>query len=190
MEKKYIKIDKPGKYICTVSEPSNGWIDKNEKTGTPFIRIPCIVDMPESDQHERFAIWYGYLSEKSHERTEETLKKVFNWDGSWDESWKAGRDGEQVSEPYGLNAFIGQKVRLQCDESEWQGETKIKARWLNSFTTKREKNRAEFDKKREEVLDDLKKDYPHLFAKRGKKKADPVPHVEKTHDDDGDAIPF
>lgn len=175
MDKKY--IDQPGKYICTVKEPSNGWLDKNEKTGTPFIRIPCIVDMPDNPQHGHESVWYGYMSEKSIGRTEETLKKVFDWDGNWeDES--------------AMDSWIGRKVRLQCDESEWQSKTQVKARWLNSFTTKREKNRAEFDKKRAEVLDDLKKDYPHLFAKRGKKKSDPVPHVEKTHDDDGDAIPF
>ncbi|MEY4350016.1 MAG: hypothetical protein RL078_58, partial [Bacteroidota bacterium] len=26
MDKKY--IDKPGKYICTVKEPGNGWLDQ------------------------------------------------------------------------------------------------------------------------------------------------------------------
>lgn len=166
MEKKY--IDKPGKYVCVVKEPGNGWLDKNEKTGTPFIRIPCIVDDPASDQDRHEAVWYGYLSEKSRERTEETLKKVFNWDGNWE---------NEAS----LDAFIGQKVRLQCDESEWQGKTQVKARWLNSFTTKRDKNRAEYNAKRKSVLEQLQKDYPHMnFGKP----------YSKTEAEDGSAIPF
>lgn len=181
MDKKY--IDKAGKYICTVKAPGNGWLDHPEGKA-PFIRIPCIVDMPESDQHGCESVWYGYLTEKSRERTEETLKKVFNWDGSWDESWVPKPDDEDDEEdtPYGLNAFIGQRVRLQCDESEWQGNIRIKARWLNPLATKREKNREEYDKKRKSVLEQLKKDYPHL-AIGGK-------HTPKTHDDEGDAIPF
>lgn len=166
MDKKY--IDKPGKYICTVKAPGNGWLDHPEGKA-PFIRIPCIVDMPESDQHGYESVWYGYLSEKSRERTEETLKQVFQWDGNWD-----NEDS--------LDAFIGRRVRLQCDESEWQGKTQVKARWLNPLATKREKNRDEYDKKRKSVLEQLKKDYPHL-AIGGK-------HTPKTHDDEGDAIPF
>ena len=166
MDKKY--IDKPGKYICTVKAPGNGWLDHPEGKA-PFIRIPCIVDMPESDQHGCESVWYGYLTEKSRERTEETLKQVFQWDGNWD-----NEDG--------LDAFIGRRVRLQCDESEWQGKTQVKARWLNPLATKREKNREEYDKKRKSVLEQLKKDYPHL-AIGGK-------HTPKTHDDEGDTIPF
>ena len=166
MDKKY--IDKPGKYICTVKEPGNGWLDHPEGKA-PFIRIPCIVDMPDNEMHGHESVWYGYLSEKSRERTEETLKQVFQWDGNWD-----NEDG--------LDSFIGRKVRLQCDESEWQGKTQVKARWLNPLATKREKNREEYDKKRKSVLEQLKKDYPHL-AIGGKK-------VQKTHDENGDEIPF
>lgn len=166
MDKKY--IDKPGKYICTVKEPGNGWLDKNEKTETPFIRIPCIVDMPDNDQHGHEAVWYGYLSEKSRERTEETLKQVFGWSGDWEDE-------------DALDAFIGRKVRLQCDESEWQGKTQIKARWLNSAATKRDKNRAEYDAKRKSVLEQLQKDYPHMnFGKP----------YSKTHTEDNEPIPF
>jgi hypothetical protein len=186
MDKKY--IDKPGKYVCKVKEPGNGWLDYPEGKA-PFIRIPCVVDMPaipakgipQDPQHGHEAVWYGYLSEKSRERTEETLRKVFNWDGSWDESWVENPDDEEDA-PYGLNAFIGQSVRLQCDESEWQGNIRIKARWLNPAATKKQKNREEYDKKRKSVLEQLKKDYPHL-AIGGK-------HTPKTHDDEGDAIPF
>jgi hypothetical protein len=170
MDKKY--IDKPGKYNCVVKEPGNGWLDQKTKAdgteGAPFIRIPCVVDMPESDMHGCESVWYGYLSEKSRERTEETLKQVFGWDGNF--------DNEE-----GLDAFIGRKVRLQCDESEWQGKTQVKARWLNPATTKREKNRAEYDNKRKAVLAELQKDYPHMnFGKA----------YSKTKDDEGEAIPF
>ena len=180
MDKKYKYIEKAGKYICTVKAPGNGWLDQPEGKA-PFIRIPCIVDMPDNDQHGHEAVWYGYLSEKSRERTEETLKKVLNWDGSWDESWEASCDGEENTKPYGLNAFIGQKVRLQCDESEWQGKTQIKARWLNPLATKSDKNKAEYHAKRKSVLEQLQKDYPHMnFGKP----------YSKTQDDEGKEIPF
>lgn len=173
MDKKY--IDQAGKYVCIVKEPGNGWLDKPEGKA-PFIRIPCIVDMPESDQHGHEAVWYGYLTEKSRARTEETLKKVFGWDGDWEDESK-------------LDLFIGQKVRLQCDESEWQGKQQIKARWLNPYTTKREKNRAEYDAKRAAVMEELRKEYP-MLAKVKPKKKEQAPHVMKTHEDDGTEIPF
>jgi hypothetical protein len=163
MDKKY--IDQPGKYVCTVKEPGNGWLDKPEGKA-PFIRIPCIVDMPESPQHGHESVWYGYLTEKSRERTEETLKEVFGWDGNWENE-------------AGFDSFIGRKVRLQCDESEWNGKKQVKARWLNSFTTKREKNREEFDKKRNMVLEQLKAE--------GKI---PSTYKGKTVDEDNDPIPF
>jgi hypothetical protein len=166
MDKRY--INKPGKYICTVKEPGNGWLDKNEKTGTGYIRIPCIVDMPENDQHGCESVWYGYLTEKSRQRTEQTLKQVFGWDGDWEDESK-------------LDAFIGKKVRLQCDESEWQGVTKIKARWLNPLSTKSEKNKAEYQTKRKAVLEQLKKDYPNMNF------AEPY---SKTKDEDNEPIPF
>lgn len=165
MDKKY--IDKAGKYICTVKAPGNGWMDQPEGKA-PFIRIPCIVDMPDNDQHGHEAVWYGYLTEKSRERTEETLKQVFGWSGNWDDE-------------DALDAFIGKRVRLQCDESEWQGNIRIKARWLNPLATKREKNREEYDKKRKSVLEQLQKDYPHInFGKP----------YSKTKDDEGEQIPF
>jgi hypothetical protein len=172
MDKKY--IDQAGKYICTVKEPGNGWLDQPEGKA-PFIRIPCIVDMPESPQHGNESVWYGYLGSKvsektgktSRQTTEEKLKEVFGWDGNWDNE-------------AGLDAFIGRKVRLQCDESEWQGKTQIKARWLNSLTTKKEKNREEFDRKRNMVLEQLKAEGKIPSTKR----------QEKVVDEDGDSIPF
>lgn len=170
MDKKY--IEKPGKYICTVKEPSNGWLDQKVKLdgtmGSPFIRIPCVVDDPSSDQDRCESIWYGYLSEKSRERTEETLKEVFGWNGSWEQE--------------DLDTFAGRKVRLQCDESEWQGKKQVKARWLNSFRTKKEKNRSELDQKRNMVIAQL--------VAEGKLPASTQGFGKKTIDEDGDAIPF
>ena len=166
MDKKY--IDKAGKYICKVKQPGNGWFGYPDGK-TPFIRIPCIVDMPDNEMHGHEAVWYGYLTEKSRERTEETLKQVFQWDGNWD-----NEDG--------LDAFIGRKVRLQCDECEFKGKTQVRARWLNPLATKSEKNKEEYHSKRKMVLEQLKKDYPQL-ASIGKK------DVKKV-DQDGDDIPF
>jgi hypothetical protein len=171
MDKKY--IDKPGKYICTVKEPGNGWIDQPEGK-VPFIRIPCIVDMPDNEMHGHESVWYGYLGSKvsektgktSRQTTEEKLNEVFGWSGNWDDESS-------------LDSFIGRKVRLQCDESDWQGKQQVKARWLNPFTTKSDKNKEEYRSKRKAILEQLKKDYPILGQK-----------VEKTHDEDNEIIPF
>lgn len=168
MDKKY--INKPGKYVCVVKEPLQGWFGQKTREdgtqGAPFIRIPCVVDMPDSDQDRHESVWIGYLSEKSRERTEETLKQVFGWDGNWDDS-------------EAMDSWVGRKVRLQCDESEWQGKIQIKARWLNPAATKKERNRAEFDKNRNMVLEQLRKE--------GK-----IPYTakEKVVDEDGEQIPF
>lgn len=168
-------INKPGRYVCVVEAPQKGWLDYPEGK-TPFIRIPCVVDMPENDQHGKVGIWIGYLGNKvsektgktSRENTEAKLKEVFGWNGNWEDESS-------------LDSFVGKKIRMQCDESEWQGKTQIKARWLNTLSTKSEKNKAEYQSKRKSVLEQLKKDYPNMNF------AEPY---SKTKDESGADIPF
>lgn len=111
-------IDEAGTYFCKVKEPGNGWIDKS-KTGTPFVRIPCIVDDPESPQHGREIVWKGYLSEAAEQKTRQRLERAFgiNW------SYSSLCDGRA--------SFAGQRCRIAVEAEEYQGKTYYKAKWLN-----------------------------------------------------------
>lgn len=111
-------IDAVGKFLCTVKRPPNGWLDETQG-GTPFIRIPCIVT-EECDQKGKEIVWRGYLSEKAKPRTVESLIRAFDWDGDWDD----------------LDSFAGIEVIIVTEEEEYNGETRIKAKWLNSLTNK------------------------------------------------------
>lgn len=110
-------VDAEGKFLCTVKRPGNGWLDET-KSGTPFIRIPCIVTEP-GDQEGKEIVWRGYLSEKAKPRTVEALIKAFDWDGNWDD----------------LN-FDGIQVLIVTEAEEYNGETRIKAKWLNRLSNK------------------------------------------------------
>ena len=77
-------VDAEGRFVCTVKRPGNGWFDET-KSGTPFIRIPCIVSEP-GDQEGKEIVWRGYLSEKAKPRTVEALIKAFDWDGNWEDT--------------------------------------------------------------------------------------------------------
>jgi hypothetical protein len=111
-------IDQEGKFLCTVKRPPNGWLDETP-SGTPYIRIPCIVT-EEGDQHRKEIVWRGYLSEKAKPRTVEALIKAFDWDGDWDD----------------LDSFAGIEVIIVTEAEEWNGEQRIKAKWLNRLTDK------------------------------------------------------
>ena len=117
MAKETQYVDAEGKFLCTVKRPGNGWLDET-KTGTPFIRIPCIVSEPGDQEHKEI-VWRGYLSEKAKPRTVETLIAAFDWDGNWDD----------------LN-FDGIQVLIVTEAEEYNGETRIKARWLNRLSNK------------------------------------------------------
>ena len=118
-------INEVGKFLCTVKRPPNGWLDETQG-GTPFIRIPCIVT-EDCDQKGKEIVWRGYLSEKAKPRTVESLIRAFDWDGDWDE----------------LDTFAGIDVIIVTEEEEYNGETRIKAKWLNSLTNKAKEEVAE-----------------------------------------------
>jgi hypothetical protein len=112
-------IDKAGTYLCKVKNPGNGWLDKTKTTGTPFVRVPCIVDDLESPQHGREIVWRGYLTEAAERKTRERLERAFgiNWD--------------YASLCDGRASFAGQRCRITVEEEEWKGEVRFKAKWLN-----------------------------------------------------------
>jgi hypothetical protein len=118
-------INSVGSFLCTVKRPPNGWLDETQG-GTPFIRIPCIVT-ETNDEKGKEIVWRGYLSEKAKPRTVETLINAFDWDGDWDQ----------------LDSFQGIDVIIVTDEEEYNGETRIKAKWLNSLTNKAKEEVAE-----------------------------------------------
>lgn len=160
-------LSKVGKFLCKVKRPGNGWLDET-KNGTPFIRIPCIVTDPTAeDQDGREIVWRGYLSEKAKPRTVETLIKAFDWNGDWDD----------------LN-FEGIDVIIVTDEEEWNGETRVKAKWLNRLSNKASEAKAA------EIAAKLKGEDSGSAPKPAAKapaKAATTPKEEELEDDD---IPF
>jgi hypothetical protein len=108
MAKETQYVDAVGKFLCTVKRPGNGWLDET-KSGTPFVRIPCIVSEPGDQEHKEI-VWRGYLSEKAKPRTVETLINAFDWDGNWND----------------LN-FDGIQCMIVTEAEEYNGETRIKA---------------------------------------------------------------
>jgi hypothetical protein len=130
-------IDAAGTFLCKVKEPGNGWIDKS-KTGTPFVRIPCIVDDPESPQFGREIVWRGYLTDAAVKKTVERLERAFGTDWSW------------PSLVQGRTTFAGLRCRIAVEEEEWQGEVRYKAKWLNPEIDDRPAKRLP-----QEELDDI-----------------------------------
>jgi len=160
-EDKY--VSKAGKYLCKVKRPGNGWLDET-KSGTPFIRIPCIVTEPALDQDGKEIVWRGYLSEKAKPRTVEALTKAFDWNGDWDD----------------LN-FEGIDVIIVAEEEEWNGETRVKAKWLNRLSNKAAEAKAA------EIAARLKAEDGVTPAPAKQDKAPAKPADQELEDDD---IPF
>jgi hypothetical protein len=184
-ENKY--ITEAGDYIAKVKTPMiKGWFGEAGKNQSPFIRIPLIVDDPESAQHGREIVWRGYLTENALERTVKTLVKAFEFDG----------DLESVEERNGAQ-FNGKLCRIVCEEEEWEGVKRVKARWLNPVDNDaampREKVSSLLSKinsrARSIAAEPDAEESPKSSAPRTTKKP-VVKHTPKTHDEDGDEIPF
>jgi hypothetical protein len=118
-EKQERYVSAPGKYTAKVKAPGNGWLGTT-KTGTDFIRVPLLIDDPESDQHGREIVWQGWLSEKAAERTAKTLDEAF------------GREWDIRSLHAGRAPFLGQQCRITVEAEEGEdGKVRLKVRWLN-----------------------------------------------------------
>jgi hypothetical protein len=117
-EKQNRYVTTEGKFIAKVKAPGNGWLGTT-KTGTDFIRVPLLIDDPESDQHGREIVWQGWLSEKAVKRTCDTLDAAF------------GREWDIPLLASGKSPFLGQKCRITVETEEYNGETRHKIKWLN-----------------------------------------------------------
>lgn len=185
------QIDAEGTYLGKVTEPMYGWLGENQKTGTRFIRVPVTIST-EGAQKGKTIDWYGYLSEKTQERTVEILETCFGLNWNW----------ENIN-------FAGQEVEVVVEQEEYNGKTSFKAKWLNNPNMDRtnggkspeeiEAAKAEAQAKAKEIAKELAASMPRRAgspvaapqkpAVASKPASRPLPPV-KTIDEDGDEIPF
>jgi hypothetical protein len=112
-----------GKYIAKVKAPGNGWLGTT-KNGTDFIRVPLLIDDPESDQHGREIVWQGWLTEKATKRTCDTLDEAF------------GREWDIPTLNAGKAPWVGKLCRITIEAEEGEdGKVRLKVRWLNPMTS-------------------------------------------------------
>ena len=185
------QIDAEGTYLGTVTESIYGWLGESQKTGTRFIRVPVTITT-EGAQKGKTIDWYGYLSEKTQERTIEVLETCFGLNWNW----------ENIN-------FAGQEVEVVVEQEEYNGKTSFKAKWLNNPNFDRtsggkspeeiEAAKAEAQAKAKEIAKELAASMPRRAgspvaaptkaAVASKPASRPLPPV-KTIDEDGDEIPF
>jgi hypothetical protein len=191
------QIDAEGTYHGVVTEPAYGWLGESKK-GTRYARVPVTIDT-EGAQSGKVIEWYGYLGEDvgrdgktKTQRTVETLENCFGIDWDWNNINWAGREAEVV-------------VELE----EYDGKTRPKVKWLNNPNMDRttggkspeeiEAEKAEAQAKAAEIAKELAASMPRRAgspvaaptkaAVASKPASRPLPPV-KTHDEDGDEIPF
>jgi len=184
------QIDEEGSFLGKVSEPIYGWLGES-KTGTRFIRVPVTITT-EGAQKGKTIDWYGYLTDRTQDRTVEALEHCFGIDWDWNN----------------IN-FAGKEVEVVVEQEEYNGKTSFKAKWLNNPNLDRasggkspeeiEAEKAEAKAKAAEIAKELAATMPRRVSKpvaaptkaaaSSKTASRPLPPV-KTHDEDGDEIPF
>lgn len=163
-------VNQEGAFKCKVKQPGNGWFDKSRNKKTPFIRIPVKVDDQESPQHGREVVWQGWLnSEDNIRKTKKRLDEAFGIDWTWD-SLKDGR-----------SSFAGKRCMVGVKDEPHEGKSMFKAVWLKTVDAEAEEPAAGLAKSE---VDEL---VASLMAVTGTKPAAPA---VKTHDAEGDEIPF
>ena len=101
-----------GKYTATAVEHSQ--VTLHEKTGNEEIRVLCEI-LDEGDAKGVTRTWHGYFTEKTAERTIESLRYM---------GWK-GDDITNISlEP-------GTKFQIVIKHEEYEGKTQEKIAWIN-----------------------------------------------------------
>ena len=155
-------VNAVGRFLCKIKQPGNGWLDET-KSGTPFVRIPCIVTEPGSDQDGKEIVWRGYLSPRAKENTQNALERALDFDGNWED----------------MDYFAGHDVIIVTDEEEYEGVKRIKAKWLNNVTNKVAAEKAA------EIAARLNKESGVAPAKASKPKP-----AQETQDVEDDDIPF
>ncbi|HEY5811241.1 MAG TPA: hypothetical protein VIT91_15915 [Chthoniobacterales bacterium] len=112
-------VDRAGIYVCMVKKPGNGWFGESSQKQTPFIRIPAIV-VDNNDQKGREIVWNGWLSDKTFDRTIESLTKAFpDWDGNLETL-----ENESFS-------FEGYNCEIVVESELYEGKARCQAKWLN-----------------------------------------------------------
>jgi len=184
------QIDAEGTYHGVVTEPLYGWLGES-KNETRFIRVPVKIDT-EGAQNGKTIHWYGYLTDRTQERTVEALEHCFGIDWNW----------ENIN-------FAGKEVEVVVEQEEYNGKTSYRAKWLNNPNMDRttggkspeevEAEKAEAQAKAKEIAKELAASMPRRAgspvaaptkaAVASKPTSRPLPPV-KTHDEDGDEIPF
>jgi len=173
-------VTEVGKFIAVVKTPGNGWFGEAGAKLSPFIRIPLLVK--DGDQTGREIVWRGYITPGAFDNTIKTLTKAFGWDG----------DIEALTEGT-TDPFTGKECSITTEEEEYNGEKRIKVRWLNptksapAMDKAKLKSLAALTKKAKSVarLALEENDEEAWMPEPSKPKAKPTP-VED-HDDD---IPF
>ena len=184
------QIDQEGDYLGVVSEPIYGWLGES-KTGTRFVRVPITITA-SGPQRGKTINWYGYLTEKSQERTIEALEHCFGIDWNWENiNWE------------------GKEVEVVVEQDEYNGKTSFKAKYLNNPNIDRsagnkspdeiETEKAAAQAMSKEIATALALTLPrrsksaHAATTKpvaaSKPTSRPLPPV-KTTDEDGDEIPF
>jgi hypothetical protein len=182
------QIDAEGTYAGVVSDPIYGWLGES-KSGTRFVRVPVTITEAGA-QNGKTINWYGYLTEKTQDRTIEALEHCFgqNWD--WEKiNWE------------------GTEVSVVVEQDDYNGKTSFKAKWLNNPNVARsdkdpvqtEAEKAEAKAKAAEIAKELAASMPRRTgspvaaptkpAVASKPASRALPPV-KTHDEDGEEIPF
>lgn len=99
-------LDKPGRHAATATAPELG----QSEQGSPYIQISF-------ETAEGSITGWLYLTEKALERTIETLRKVFEFDGNF----------ETV-----CDQINGKQCSIVCELEEYQGKERLKVKWINA----------------------------------------------------------
>lgn len=92
--------------------------------GKPQIGITCeVIDHP--DHVGETITWFGYFTEKTEDRTIESLQH-FGWTGD-DLSELADLDAEACAR------LLPTPVSLVCEPDEYDGRVKLKVQWVNKL---------------------------------------------------------
>lgn len=119
------------------------------------------VLVEEGEQAGREAVWRGYLTEKARLRTLQSLDDIF------------GKEWNFEMLAAGKVPWAGTLVRITVEEEDYNGESRFKIKWLNPAAKAVELEVSKLDEE--------------LKALRGGVAVAPV---AKTHDAEGDEIPF
>ncbi|HVO30759.1 MAG TPA: hypothetical protein VMV18_08485 [bacterium] len=97
----------------TYKAKASTWALAESSKGTPEVAVEFVLTHP--DMQGRSITWHGYLSEKTFNRTVESLRYC---------GWK----GDDLSDLSGLDA---NEVSLVVENEEYEGETHPRVKWVN-----------------------------------------------------------